>query len=677
MKNRIILIAASIAAMVVSCQKEVVPTSNVKTEPMVLTPGVETKTILDGNSVLWTPGDAIMVIDNKGGKNEFAIDNTITGNVEKAIFSGEVADQTSKFLAVYPSTCVDVESSSYASTIVTIPIAQTPKAGSFETNHNVTVAHGSKTPGTPEVTGVQFKNVGGLLKFTLPESLKNIKKVSLSSTTAIAGQMKVTPNNDGFTTEFVGTATEVIMTPGENGYFTCVGDANTFWFAVAPVSLTDLTISVIDGNGNSYSMTQTWTAASPLKIEAGKYKNLGTIDMKLAGITTAHTYASNTLTGTKVTVTVPDNTKSLTLTIKRGSDVIWENVTTSSETAVKTFEVSGAEKYTSYPYLPKGTYTLSGKYTIEGKGTEVVLGEKSFTITEDPNFTVTPATPMTSYSYYANDDVTTANSKDPLKIENINSGTINNLSDNIKNNSKYSIDKTVTVNNGATIADGIATATQLGQHTVTTTYTFDGVSVSADATCHITGLPYSLAESGWVGNSEKSSILQRDIYGLFYWNNGTLILGNNNSWDAIKDKLTDITNFFGSFTDYTTITKTFHIPDDISVETSVAGSVVAAVESYNKQTGTIMGFIPKYETYYRHDTNKCTITVGNGETFTEAKSDYDSKDKPAAYTQSFNSTNNKFKSTLTTSKATAIIYNSNSEGDNMTNISSLNILYSK
>lgn len=494
MKNRIILIAASIAAMVVSCQKEVVPTSNVKTEPMVLTSGVETKTILNGNQVLWTPGDVIMVIDNKGGKNEFAIDSRITGNVEKAAFSGEVTDQTSKFLAVYPSTCVDVNNSSYSSTIVTIPIVQTPKAGSFETNHNVTVAHGSKTPGTKEVTDVQFKNVGGLLKFTLPTTLTNITEVSLSSTTAIAGQMKVTPNDNGsFTTEFVGTAKKVIMTPGENGYFTCVGDANTFWFAVAPVSLTDLTISVTDGNGNSYSMKKTWDADSPLKIEAGKYKNLGTIDMKLAGITTAHTYdASNTLTGTMVTVTVPDNTKKLTLTIKRESDVIWENVTTSSETAVKTFEVSGAEKYTSYPYLPKGTYTLSGKYTIEGKGTEVVLGEKSFTITEAPNFTVTPATPMTSYSYYDNDDVTTANSKDPLKIENINSGTINNLSDNIKNNSKYSIDKTVTVNKGATIANGIATATQFGQHTVTTTYTFDGVKVSADATCHITGLPYKL-----------------------------------------------------------------------------------------------------------------------------------------------------------------------------------------
>ena len=529
MKNRIILIAASIAAMVVSCQKEVVPTSNVKTEPMVLTPGVETKTILDGNSVLWTPGDAIMVIDNKGGKNEFAIDNTITGNVEKAIFSGEVADQTSKFLAVYPSTCVDVESSSYASTIVTIPIAQTPKAGSFETNHNVTVAHGSKTPGTPEVTGVQFKNVGGLLKFTLPESLKNIKKVSLSSTTAIAGQMKVTPNNDGFTTEFVGTATEVIMTPGENGYFTCVGDANTFWFAVAPVSLTDLTISVIDGNGNSYSMTQTWTAASPLKIEAGKYKNLGTIDMKLAGITTAHTYASNTLTGTKVTVTVPDNTKSLTLTIKRGSDVIWENVTTSSETAVKTFEVSGAEKYTSYPYLPKGTYTLSGKYTIEGKGTEVVLGEKSFTITEDPNFTVTPATPMTSYSEYKLGNISTANGMNAFEIKNLHSSQPSFSADMI-NSGKYSFTRKSTISGASSATEAASTTVSAyGEYTVVSEITFDGVTKSSAASepCYITGLPYTMnpaSNDGWslVDNKGKQEWNKTIDYDLNF-NGGNII----------------------------------------------------------------------------------------------------------------------------------------------------------
>ena len=580
MKNRIILIAASIAAMVVSCQKEVVPTSNVKTEPMVLTSGVETKTILNGNKVLWTPGDAIMVIDNKGGINEFAIDNTITGNVEKAIFSGEVADQTSKFLAVYPSTCVDVNSSSYASTFVTIPIAQTPKAGSFETNHNVTVAHGSKTPGTAEVTGVQFKNVGGLLKFTLPTTLTNIKKVSLSSTTAIAGQMKVTPNNDGFTTEFVGTAKEVIMTPGENGYFTCVGDANTFWFAVAPVSLTDLTISVIDGNGNSYSMTKTWAADSPLKIEAGKYKNLGTIDMKLAGITTAHTYASNTLTGTEVTVTVPDNTKALTLTIKRGSDVIWENVTTSSETAVKTFVVSGAEKYTSYPYLPKGTYTLSGKYTIEGKGTEVVLGEKSFTITEDPNFTVTPATPMTSYSEYKLGNISTANEMNALEIKNLHSSQPSFSADMIKSG-KYSFTRKSTISGASSATEAASTTVSAyGEYTVVSEITFDGVTKSsaASAPCYITGLPYTLTPT----ENDNVAPWQTNQSNDVTW--GASLLGYNIS----SLKIGSI-NTGGE----TYLQKTFNLPENVLVSISCSGET--STYTHLVSTGWFSGRYDYYE----------------------------------------------------------------------------------
>lgn len=674
MKNRIIIMAAAIAALAVSCQKEEIPTPVVKTEPMVIATGVDTKTILDNQKdILWTPGDKIMVLDNKGNKSEFK-DENLTKNSASANFAGSVTDGTTKFLAIYPSSCV-TSISTFTDAVVTIPDVQIPKVGSFETEHNISAACGNKTPGTPNVGNVVFENIGGLLKFSLPTDLTNIASVSISSTSDIAGSVKVSSSDDGICTTFTGGAKTITMNPGSGKTFTFEdGEVNTFWFALAPVSLNDITISVSTDKGYTYSMKKEWD--NPLVIEAGKFRNLGTLVMKQATVVAEHTTNSmGQLNGTKLDITLPDDAKDIVLNLKNSQGLVWKNI--------NSLNVKGAETYTSYPYLPKGTYQLSGTYTIKSNGTKVTLGTTIVTVPA-PTFSVTPAKAHTSYNLYFDDeDIDGANDCDGRTIYNLHNGVTPSISSDLLSTYGYKITTQTPDGEIETLSYKFG-ATSLGSKDITTNFTFDGVKVSSSpVTYHITGLPYTqLTEDGWQSNVYKESIYL--MYGVVVWGTSGVLLGNNKSadavWEAIKNKISswgwtleDLRWPKASTT--ASIQKTFYIPSAIDVITTVSGAVVAEVDSYQKQTGTQWGFIPTYTTYYKHDVNSCIVTVGDSNVSVDAKSDYNSSTKPNELTVPLNKDNCSFESTFTSRAPTVIIKNENSDNDNRTSITALQILY--
>ena len=577
--------AAAIAAMVVSCQKEDMP-EVVKTEPMVITAGAETKTVLDGTNVLWTAGDKIMVFDNLDGKEEFS-DENLSSNSTTANFAGNVTAGTEAFLAVYPSTCVS-DGSTYKEVVVTIPSVQTPKAGSFETNHNISVASGKKDPGEPSVGEVQFMNICGLLKFTLPTSLENIAKVSISSTSPIAGAVKVLPTEDGINTTFEGTECMITMNPGEGKVFTFPENGvNTFWFTLAPVTLKDLTISVSTNKGYTYSMKKIWSD-DPLVIEAGKFRNLGNLVMKQAAVSAVHTTNANgQLDGTMVSINLPDKAENIALNIKKDGNIVWGDIAL--------LEVKGSEHYSSYPYLPQGTYQLSGTYTIADKGTEVQLGTTTFTVPA-PTFTVTPAQARTTYTVATSAKLggaTAANSLDPLKITNLHDGVTPGISDNILQ--KYAnliggvttkiVNNATTIETSATSYDFLTEYIQkistglidfssmtdranaydkvLGTNNVTSSYTFDNAKCDSDVVVYyITGLPYMLDytanDGGWreATFGSNGSNFGKEVK----WNkDGGVRIGENSSGES-------------------DLTRKFYTPEDRSVVVSVDGYVNTYVE---------------------------------------------------------------------------------------------------
>lgn len=579
MKNRIIIMAASIAALTLSCQKEEIPTPVVKTEPMVIATGVDTKTILvNQKDILWTPGDKIMVLDNQGNKSEFE-DKNLTKNSASANFAGSVTDGTTKFLAIYPSSCVT--STSTFTAVVTIPDVQTPKAGSFATGHNISVAYGEKTPGIPNVGDVVFENIGGLLKFSLPTELTNIASVSISSSSYIAGSVEVFPTEDGVSTKFTGDVNTITMNPGSGKTFTFEdGEVNTFWFALAPVSLNNITISVSTDKGYTYSMKKEWD--EPLVIEAGKFRNLGTLVMKQAVVVAQHTYNDkDQLNGTKLNITLPDDAKDILLNLKNKQGDVWTNI--------RSLEVKGADSYTSYPYLPQGTYQLSGTYTIKSNGTEVQLGTTIVTVPA-PTFSVTPAKARTTYTVATSTEswggIDNANKlTKPLEITNLKDGVVPGITEDIlnkypeliggittkiQNNStsvetpaesydfftEYIKEQSSNWYDATTMSDQLnAYNNILGVNSVISAYTFDNATCESTAVDYfITGLPYTLDYSandgGWAESTFGS--LGIDLASEVKWNNSGVRIGENASGSS-------------------TLTRNFYTPTDRNVVVSVSG----------------------------------------------------------------------------------------------------------
>lgn len=151
----------AVAVIAASCAKEgthsVDESNKVALEPMCIEASDEsqTKTVLVEKSVNWTDGDKIAVYSNINYNKGYIFPATdIKGN--SATFNGEVPVGTTSFFAVYPPE--RVVSVNKDGVTVNIPAEQTPAAGTFAEEHNITVAQGKKTPGVPSVGTITFNN---------------------------------------------------------------------------------------------------------------------------------------------------------------------------------------------------------------------------------------------------------------------------------------------------------------------------------------------------------------------------------------------------------------------------------------------------------------------------------------------------------------------------------------
>ena len=180
MKTNRILSAALIVFAATACNTDYTTEnfSGLDLEPMKIA-GVETKTVFNptetGGTVNWTVGDRLAIFDNLGGKNIF---NNSEGAA--ASFSGNVTAGTTMFWGIYPAELVTSASTANGILTATLPATQTPAAGTFAEELNISVTTGFKTPGTPEVTDISFHNVCGLISFTVPQRIA-AKKVTFST----------------------------------------------------------------------------------------------------------------------------------------------------------------------------------------------------------------------------------------------------------------------------------------------------------------------------------------------------------------------------------------------------------------------------------------------------------------------------------------------------------------
>lgn len=286
-----IILASAICVIAASCLKDAYLESDnlITKETLIISTDEQTKTSLNGSDVYWSPDDVIAVFDNSNVKNRFAAMAT-DGSI--AEFYGEVSSGTSMIYAVYP---YELANSAVGSTLnVTIPAEQTSKAGSFAEEHNISVAKAEKVPGVETISGITFKNTCALLKFTVPSYISDVRKVTLSSNTVIAGDMVIDYSSEDPVCTVSSEGSKSISMSGS------YAAGSTFWFVLAPVTLDGISVNVETSKG-VYSMS----SASQFVMTAGNYRNLGTLNLSPASIinaTAAHTYNNGTLTGTEVSV---------------------------------------------------------------------------------------------------------------------------------------------------------------------------------------------------------------------------------------------------------------------------------------------------------------------------------------------------------------------------------------
>lgn len=522
MRKDIFRIAAAVLSFAaVSCTNDIIDSNaEVNQEgnlvPMILNSGPSVRTSLSGSSVNWTADDVVAVYDRNNQANRFAASSVDGSN---AVFEGMVAEGTTDFYAVYPyDKAVKATDSEI---IVTLPSDQTPAAGTFAEEHNISIASGVKVPGVEEVNGILFMNICGLVQFTVPERLAAVSEVSFTANDKdIAGNLTVS-KSDVQTVVSVSDASRTITMKGS------FEAGSTFYFVVAPGQINGFSIKVVAENGAEFSKV----SAKSITVAAGAVKNLGVIDFTAAPTAVAsHSYPNGILSGTDVILNlgIPAGMEGYVqkLTAKMTSsagDVVRSLSTTSAQQSMKLAVANG------FTYIPQGEYSLSYTYTLNG-----VEDSKTISLTVPaPQFTVT-ASAVTSYTKYQEKKIAEANQCAPnviydVKCEvSISRNVLNQIGltswnaniPNISGSGSAYEASSQTYNSAHD--DGIfcyneTLSVAVGAYKLSASAEFDGVSDSDVADIYVTGLPYKapkMVESDWEFKSWNCE-----------YSNGTIQLG--------------------------------------------------------------------------------------------------------------------------------------------------------
>lgn len=512
MRNIFRLTAALMSLAAISCTDDFIepgtndtsrPSENLV--PMVLSSGSQTRTSLSGSTVNWTSDDVIAVFDNVNNANRFEASSV---NGSNAVFEGMVGEGTTDFYAVYPfDKAVKATSGEL---VVNLPSDQTPAAGTFAEEHNLSIAHGVKTPGEKEVSGILFKNLCALIQFTLPERLAAVSEVSFTADNrALAGQLTVSKSD----IQTIASIAEGSNTVTMKGSFAA---GSTFYFVVAPGEVNGFNIKVTAANGAHFSKV----SAKSFSVASGAVKNLGVIDFKAEPSAVAsHIYPGGILSGTDVT---------LSLGLPAGMEEYVESLDAtmkdSDGNVVRTLQLSGApastaltmNQYGNYLYIPQGRYTLDCTFTING-----VKDSKSLEVTVPaPQFTVTAAA-VTSYTKYQEKKIAEANQCAPnviydVKCEvSISRNVLNQIgltswNANIPNVSgSGSVYAASSQTNSSAYDGGIfcyneTLSVAVGAYKLSASAEFDGVSDSDVADIYVTGLPFKAAPPKTSGDNKWS-----------------------------------------------------------------------------------------------------------------------------------------------------------------------------
>ena len=521
-----------------------------------LVPTTRTTLGEDGTTVQWQADDQIAVYDYQATKHAFSAQIGTDGHTK---FTGQVTAKSQYFAAIYPYALAGDNASANSALTATLPATQYAVAGDFpqgtvnETTAvcNISVAKGERNlDGSPAV--VTFHNVCQMLRFTVPAYADGqISSIQFTAPSAVVGKLTINYSGNEPTVSIASTESKVInvLPPRRTSTFA----AGTYYIVTAPVRLSGFTMTSAS-SGKNYSLSSTSTFGG----NAGRIYNLGSIDLvNTPTVSASHIYTDNVLQGTRVTLTgAPIEGKNWTATIKNSAG-------TTVRTLSGTGNLTSAETDASWPYLPKGNYTVTYNYTTSNG--KAMTGSLILTVPQmTRNFTPSLSA-YTSYSYYVGDGVTQSISNANTCANNIiyaPTVRISGIANAILNNSHYTFTVTPSgfTNSLKSKADGVytynnTTADTWQAYTLSASVSFDGVTANTgNKTVYITGLPYSVAPPTNSGSHAWSEVQGG---GKIKWNSGNVALGDGGT--ATADPMVK--------------SPSFYLPNAINVTLSAAGTL--------------------------------------------------------------------------------------------------------
>ena len=438
----------------------------------------------------WAQAESnVAVYDYTTEKREFPVSSA--EGVQR--LEGNVTPKTRDFLAAYPYSQAG-DALSEGKIVFTLPaeqraLAVAPGTELVSSKMNYAVVKGQRSY-DGSLLNLTFQPVCQVLQFQIPEyAAGRISAIQFTADTPVAGKLAVDVSGEKPTTAIASTESPsiTILPPARESTF----PAGTYYILTAPVQMNGFSMS-FQCEGTGYTLSST----STLGGEAGKLYPLGYIDLvnDVHLSNAGHVYEGGVLQGTSFQVNAPIPTQNWKATTKNASGTVVR-----SYSGTDNFNSTYADA--SWPYLPKGDYTVDYSYTTSNG--KQMAGVLSFSTTKPNNFGVT-TTAYTSYSYYVGDVV----AKNIASANACNNQTIyaptvkiTGISNAILNNSNYvfTIERSGFSSNQRSASNGVYvyndfTQTEWKAYTLSAKVTFDGVEVSSNTqTVHLTGLPYSVA----------------------------------------------------------------------------------------------------------------------------------------------------------------------------------------
>ena len=293
MKRYFIIFSAALAALV-SCHKEPnlepAPQPQVESHEVTIEAGILSKTVLDGNAVMWEGSDEIALVfthtSSASHVNKTFVNQEAEQTTARALFKGQLPNNVSPEngyndlgYAVYPKTAV-TDKGEFSHNL---PAAQVAKAnGSFPSGCNLSsAALALSEMGEGGSTKTDFLNALSMLRIALSE---DVESVTVTGTAPLAGtaplQMHYNTadakdaDNGRLLVDTKGTwsnaSTSVTLTPADGSAF----ENKTYNILVWPGKQEGLTITLNFKNLGEYEKASSISTSKPAIFKPAKYYNL-------------------------------------------------------------------------------------------------------------------------------------------------------------------------------------------------------------------------------------------------------------------------------------------------------------------------------------------------------------------------------------------------------------------